>query len=274
MHDALKLKEIQPKAASSVPCAAQIQTGIPIPPVRLLQVMSPSDWEGFTEEWLSYHKTKGTYQAVKRFTGPGDLGLDVVAFTNREGFSSPWDSFQCKHYDHALTPSDVLGEIGKIIYHSFRRTPPFNQACRIPRIHEFVAPFGTGITLGRLLKDPNRLKGEVRLKWESHCIPAIGSGISAPLVGDFLAYFDSFDFSIFGERTGVELIEEHAQTVFYAPRFGGGLPPRVEPDSPPEEPTVAESIYLQKLLEAYSENLGTTIAQREDLSLHPELAGH
>jgi len=121
MSDDFNLHEIEPKATSLVPIATQVSAGLPIPPVRLLQVMSAEDWEQFTVEWLSFHKANGTYQAIKRLSGPGDLGLDVVAFTDNEGFEKPWDSYQCKHYDHALTPGEVYGEIGKIIYHSFKR---------------------------------------------------------------------------------------------------------------------------------------------------------
>ena len=107
MSDDFKLDEIVPAVTSLVPTATQVAAGIPFPPVRLLQVMSPEDWQGFTEEWLSFHKARGTYHSVTRFSGPGDLGLDVVAFTANEGFAKPWDSFQCKRYDHALWPSDV-----------------------------------------------------------------------------------------------------------------------------------------------------------------------
>jgi hypothetical protein len=162
-----EFEEVKPAAASAVPTAAQVYTGVPVPPVSLLQVMSADDWEAFTEEWLSYHKQQGSYESVRRHAGAGDLGLDVVAFTAEEGFEKPWDSYQCKHYDHALRPGDILGEIGKVIYHSFQRTPPFNQACRVPRRHVFVAPKGAGITVGRLLKDAERLKAEVRAKWDS-----------------------------------------------------------------------------------------------------------
>jgi hypothetical protein len=274
MSHELSLDDVDPKATSVVPTAAQISAGIPIPPVRLLQIMSPDEWEGFTEEWLSFHKARGTYQSIKRLSGPGDLGLDVIAFTALQGFAKPWDSYQCKHYDHALAPGDVYGEMGKIIYHSFKRTPPFNQACRVPRSHVFIAPFGVGITLGRLLKDPDRLREEARAKWESHCVPAIGAVIEAPLKGEFLAYFNDFAFSIFGDRTAVELIEEHAQTVFHAPRFGGGLPPREEADAPPAEPTDAESHYLRKLLDAYGDHLGKSVTTKEELVPIPELQKH
>ena len=62
MSDSPILENIDPKSNSAVPTAAQISGGIPIPAVRLLQVMSSDEWEGFTEEWLSFHKANGTYQ--------------------------------------------------------------------------------------------------------------------------------------------------------------------------------------------------------------------
>jgi hypothetical protein len=119
-----ELVEIESNAAATVPTAAQVASGIPVPPVSLLRIMSPDEWEQFTQEWLSFHKNKGTYYSIKKYSGAGDLGLDVVAFTSAEGFAQPWDSYQCKHYDHPLAPGDIYGEIGKIVYHSFCQTPP------------------------------------------------------------------------------------------------------------------------------------------------------
>lgn len=274
MSEDENFKEIQPAAASVVPTAAQVAFGIPVPPVSLLRVMSPNDWEAFTEEWLSFHRTAETYIAVTRYSGPGDLGLDVVAFSSVGKFTAPWDSYQCKHYDHALRPGDVWGEIAKIIFHSFNRTPPFNQSERVPRRHIFVAPDGVGISLKKLLDDPSRLKDEVRAKWYSHCIPALGKGTTAPLKADFLDYFNAFDFSIFEYRTGVELIDEHARTPFYAPRFGGGLPPRYANMSPPDEPTAEESLYLRKLMDAYANHLGQYVESKDALSTESDLAAH
>ena len=274
MSDSPIFENIEPKLTAGVPTAAQVSGGIPIPAVRLLQVMSSDEWEEFTEEWLTFHKANGTYQLIQRSAGSGDLGLDIVAFTANEGFAKPWDSYQCKHYKHALIPSDVYGEIGKIIYHSFLRKPPFNQSCRVPRRHVFIAPFGVGIKLGRLLKDPGRLKEEVHAKWKSHCAPAIGARIEVSPKGDFHAYIDAFDFAIFEGRTAVELVEEHAQTVFHAARFGGGLPLRGDPDAPPTKPTDAESLYLRKLLDAYSDHLEQPVAVSEELAPHSTLEGH
>ncbi len=128
MSEETEFTEIDPEAAEVVPTASQIATGIPVPPVRLLEVMSEDDWEDFTEEWLSYHKDQGTYHSDKKYSGSGDLGLDVVTFASEKGFAAPWDSFQCKHYKHPLAPNDIRGEVAKVVYHSFRQTTPFNQA--------------------------------------------------------------------------------------------------------------------------------------------------
>ena len=266
------LSDVVPKASSLVPAEAQIASGIPIPPIKVLRVMSPGDWEDFTEEWLSYHKNEDTYHSIKRYSGPRDLGLDVVAFTSESGFDRPWDSYQCKHYDHALHPGDVYGEVGKVIYHSFQRTPPFNQACRVPRRHVFVSPLGVGISLGRLLRDPARFKDDVRDKWQSHCTPEIGEGIDAPLEGALREYYEAFDFAIFEDRAPVQLIEEHAKTVFYHARFGGGFPQREDPDAPPDTPAEVESLYLRKLIDAYSDHLGQAVT--DESRLQEELLQH
>jgi len=269
-----EFQEIEPNTAAIVPTAAQVAGGVPMPPVSLLRIMSADTWEDFTEEWLSFHRRQGTYQSIRKYRGSGDLGLDVVAFTSDDGFAAPWESFQCKHYDHPLEPNDIRGEVAKVVFHSFRRTPPFNQTYRTPSRHIFVSPQGVGVTVGRLLKDPYGLKEDIRAKWDGYCVRKIGKNLVAPLTGDLLDYFNAFDFSIFGDKTGAELIEEHAQTIFYAPRFGGGLPPRGEPTLPPSEPDEQESVYLRKLLDTYDDRLGRTTNDKSMLEKHPSFQRH
>jgi len=264
-HQNNMLKDITPKAEKATPTAAQVLQGIPIPPVSLLPVLSAEDWEQFTHEWLWYFKNSGIYHDVNKFSGSGDLGLDLVAFSSDTGFDAPWDSFQCKQYKHALQPSDIYPEVGKIIYHSFMRTPPFNQSERVPRRHTFVCPHGVGITVGRWLKDPSRFKQEVETHWEANCVPNIQKGLVAPLTDDLQAYFNAFDFSIFEDVSAVDLIATHSKTPFYAPRFGGGLPPRPLVDQPPQEPLAEESIYLRKLIDAYSDHKGSRIIVVDEL---------
>lgn len=273
MLEDFKPVDIETQESKCVPTAALVSSGIPIPPVRLIEIFSPDEWEAFTEEWLTFHKTNGVYEAIRRYSGPGDLGLDVVAFTASD-FAEPWDSFQCKHYDHALTPGDVCAEVGKIIYHSFKRTPPFNQLCFVPRRHIFVSPRGVGITVGRWFKDPLRFREEICERWNTQCVLKLGAGISAPLEGDLSNYIHAFDFSIFGDKTGAELIGEHSKTVFYAPRFGGGLPQREEVPEPPNEPSDHESLYLRKLYDVYEEHTSHTVASINELEEYPHFVKH
>lgn len=274
MIDDCQFKDIVPKAAASVPMAEQVDAQYPVPPVKLIQVFEPNDWEALTEEWLTYRIKQAEYHKVRRYSGPGDLGLDVVAFSDSSGFDGPWDGFQCKHYDHPLRPGDIRAEVAKIIYHSYSKTPPFNGLCRTPRAHAFVCPHGVGIKVGRMLADQSLLKEHIRENWSDKCVQAIGKGVKAPLEGEFLDYFENFDFSIFTDVTPIELIDEHAHTVFHASRFGGGLPGRAASQMPPDQPTSEESIYLKQLLEAYSDHLNKSVTSCDDLSDNEELANH
>lgn len=204
----------------------------------------------------------------------GRSWLDVVAFTTVDGFKAPWDSYQCKHYGQPLSPEDVRIEIAKLVHHSFKKSPPYNQACPLPRRHIFVSPRGCGITVARWFKDAARFKKEVRDYWLKNGIPNIGKGIDQKFEGAFLKYFDAFDFSIFGDKSAVELIEEHEKTIFHAARFGGGLPARDPVSAPPSVPDAVESAYLKKLFAVYGENTGKTVGERAHLEDHSDLLDH
>ena len=235
-----------------------------------------------SEPWTSFSVTtcpfRGRFQSFSSFFPMKRSVLPTwKKLTAEEGFSQVWDSFQCKLsavHDHPLTPEDVSGEVAKILYHSFMKTPPFNQAYRVPRKHTFVSPRGSGITVGRWFKDPDRFKKEISERWGKHCVPKIGRDISAPLEGDFASYFDSFDFSIFGDKSAVEMIEQHSHTVFHAVRFGGGLPARDTVPPPPPEPSAGESLYLKRLFDAYGDHLSEDVSDREQLTDHSELLDH
>ncbi|MYC69001.1 MAG: restriction endonuclease [Acidobacteriia bacterium] len=271
MADEFNLRDVEP-VVDAVVTAAQIARGIPIPAVSRLATMSADEWEQFTEEWSTYLKNQGEYCRVRRSAGSGDRGLDIVAFTSERGFADPWDSFQCKHYSRVLGPRDVCIEVVKLIYHSFNRTIPFNQACRVPRRHVFISPKGAGLTVHRWLEDKDEFKRDFKNRWEQCCVTALGKHV--PLAGNLLAYVEAFDFGIFDDRSGIELVEQHAETRFHTARFGGGLPPRERTPRPPATPTDEESVYIRKLLDAYEDHLGKAIETDADLSEVPEIRQH
>ena len=271
MAEDFRLREVEPQV-SSVATAVQISHGMPITAVARLGLMSADEWEQFTEEWVTYLKHMGEYTRVRRSGGSGDRGLDVVAFTSEQGFDTAWDSYQCKHYADVLGPDDVCVEAAKIIYHSFNRAPPFNQGSRVPRRHVFVSPRGSGTKAGRWLMDREEFRRELKERWHK-CAPKV-DGKQVLLQGGLLEYVDGFDFGIFDDRSGVELVEQHAETPFHAARFGGGLPPREKVSAPPVAPTERESVYLSKLLDAYEDHLGSAVTTEADLDSDPAMRGH
>lgn len=256
-------RALTPKPQSGLCTSNHVASGIPIPKTRRVELFSDSEWEEFTEEWAS--SLQASYVHVVRFAGAGDQGLDVLGFVSDNTFAGGWDNYQCKHYVHALRPSDIWVEIGKIIYYSFLgEYPP-------PRKYFFVAPKGISTGLEKLLAKPEKLKLELKKNWQQHCESEITSKVSAPLTGDLLSFFDQFDFAIFSAKSLVELVEGHSKTPFHSVRFGGGLPARPPSAQPPEIIESTESRYIQQIFEAYSDHMQEIIKDVTHIESVPEL---
>ena len=241
------MKLITPREPTAAPSSAHVQTGVPIPKPMRVRSFSPDDWEVFVEEWAT--TLEGSYTKVRRFGGPGDCGVDVAGFCTPDDFGGTWDNYQCKRYGHPLRPSDIWVEIGKIIYYSY--VGNFS----VPRAHYFVASSGVGTALEKLLNEPEELKANFQSNWNNHCKKKLTATKIIELQGDFLAYVELFDFSIFSSRSHIELIDAHSHTSYHAVRFGGGLRARPKPDTPPVQPATNESRYIRQLLDAYGDHL-------------------
>lgn len=257
------LKEIEPKEPTNVASSAHVQTGVPIPKVMRVKQFSPEAWEEFTEEWAS--SLESDYVKVRRFGGSGDLGVDIAGFASNKGFEGEWDNYQCKRYDHPLRPSDIWVEIGKIIYYSFK------EKYAPPRRHYFVCSQDIGTSLEKLLNNPAELKDNAGKNWDKYCLGGITSTEAIVLTGQLKDHFENFDFSIFSSRSVVELVEGHSKTNFHAVRFGGGLPPRPDPEQPPAAPKDHESRYIRQLLDAYADHLNAVLADPNALDQHNNL---
>ncbi len=238
-------KELRPSPQKGLYSSEHVVSGISMPKTKRIESFSPDEWEEFTEEYA--YSLIESYQKVLRFGGAGDKGLDVVGFINGSTFADGWDNYQCKFYGHALYPSDVWLEFGKIIYFSFIGD------YTAPRKYYFVAPKGIGTTLSNLLSRPDELKKQIRGQWDEKINTNISTTFDTPLSGELLDYFDTFDFSIFDSSSLAELVIGHSKTPFHAVRFGGGLAMRPESDLPPEKTASNENIYIKQLLYAYGD---------------------
>lgn len=208
-------------------------------------MLEPAEWEAFVEEWAL--SLGGHYYSVKRHSGAGDKGLDVIGLIGSDQLSDGYDNFQCKRYDTPLAPSDIWLELGKLIFYTWRKDyPP-------PRYYFFVSPKGIGTKLQKLLGDAGRLKSGLKENWEKQCRTGITASQEVALERDLLAHLDAFDFRIFRSLSGAQLVEAHSRTPFHAVRFGGGLPLR-PPVEVPEEVLPEETRFTEQLMEAYSDN--------------------
>jgi hypothetical protein len=237
------------------------------PAVKLVEIFSPDDWEGFAEEFVG--SVVPAYKKMMRFTGPGDMGRDVVGFLSDKSFDGLWDNYQCKRYGHKLTPADIWVELGKLIYYAFR------GEFKPPRNYFFAGSKDTGLALKKMLTNPALLKSELIARWDKHCMKQITDTGEIKLDGALRAYLDAFDFTIFKALSVVEMIAIHSKTPYYIRRFGvANIPARPKPDLPPAAVQATESLYVQQLLQAYADHLKVPVNEVKDLAKWPEIEEH
>lgn len=253
----------EPSNAMSI-ASDTVVSGPPIPALDRIKLFSSNEWEDFVLEWADSLRTK--YATVERCGGAGDMGRDVVAFVS--GSSGAWDNFQCKHYGHALRPTDIWVELGKLVYYTHQGEFTY------PRAYAFVAPQGGGTKLSNLFRKPESLKQGLKDNWASYCRSAITSTTDVALDGELLAHLDELDFGIFLATPPLKIIDAHAKTRWHVARFGGGLPPRPEVPAPPDVPDETEAGYIGQLWLAYGDHLRAEIASVDDLGDRDDLVEH
>lgn len=240
--------------------------GPAILPHQKVQLMAAEEFEVFVEEWGSSQKPK-RYARIERHSGAGDMGIDVGAFDSATDPNAPWDNYQCKHYNHALQPNEVLIELGKVLYYTWR------GMYTIPRKYYFCAPHDVGSTLAKLLRNAPRLKEHLRSNWTTHCEKKLHKSSVVPLSGSLLEHFEKFDFSVFSYIPVAELLEGHKRTNHHVLRFGGGLPDRKKSIEPPPFVGTHETVYVNQLLQAYADHLDIPLTKISEISKH-ELVKH
>jgi hypothetical protein len=219
--------------------------------------MSPQAWEDFIFEWAYSLKTK--YARVEQCGSSGDMGRDIVAFEST-AVDDPWDNYQCKHYDHRLSPADIWTELGKLAHYTFV------GEYSLPRRYIFVAPQGPGNALSKLLRRADELREKLFSVWDRCCRTRIASTKQIILDSAMRAHIEKMDFSIFRVASPLTIIEEHRGTPWYVTRFGGGLPPRRDAPLPPATIGSEEANYVRALLDAYEDRLGMTIGSMNELA--------
>jgi hypothetical protein len=257
----------EPDLSTGIVTDDQMVHGPSIPPQQRIWLYSAEQWEGLIHEW-SHFCLKKLYSHVQRFTGAGDRGIDIAGFVNGPNFQGVWDNYQCKHYGNPLSPGDAWPEIGKILWHSFKKE------YKAPRRYYFVAPRGAGTKLLSLLADPARLKQELMAKWDKDVKSRITATEDVLLQGDFQSYVEAFHFSIFEVKTALQVIEDHLNCFCLSACCGGGCPPRPAAGMPPDDLAPEESRYVAQLLAAYADHKKTAVPDVKALKAWAKLSEH
>ncbi|MDR6676120.1 ABC-three component system protein [Pseudomonas oryzihabitans] len=230
-----------PPAPTYTLTALDVQQGAPIHPLDRLQIMSADEWEIFTLELVFY--LSKNYEMVTRCAGAGDKGRDVIG-----RFSSGWDNYQCKHYGDKLSVADVVAELGKLVFYTWRGD------YTLPREYRFVTPKGCSADCIDLFSNKARIKSEIISRWDKSCRDKITKTQSVFLEGGLLSYLDSIDFSFVDEMSSLDLVEKHSRTPYHLSRFGSyHLKRPLIKKNAPEAVGDNEKIYIEALLSAFSD---------------------
>jgi len=239
----------------------RISKGNYIIPIQRVRLFSSDDWEMFIEEWLDIKKAD--YFNIKKSGGAGDKGIDIAAYNEdpQKAFNYKWDCYQCKHYSNALTPTDVYVEFGKIIYYSYKKEYP------VPQKYYFISPHGCGTSLFKLLENPENLQKKIFENWDAYCRLKITAEQEIILEGDFLVYFQNFDFTIFNTVQCKVIIEEHKKHQNHLFRFGGDLQdrPKLIAKDISNEIKSTELTYVNNLLKTYNSDSNNAYSSIDEL---------
>lgn len=231
---------------------------------RLLIALGDDDLERFVREWVSQRKE---YIEVERYTGPGDMGRDVVGFLTSQRHEGSWHNYQCKQYGKTL-PTDIgIREVGKVLYYSSRGefTPP--------TAFFFVAPRGVNRNLKRLIAKPEEFRQVLLNCWGKYCANEISAGVEVPLDPTLRSLLETWDFSSVRVISVDMMLSDPAAKPVLVSWFGAdpGPPPA---GSVPAAIEAREMPYIEQLLGAYGEREGCSFANYVSVKAHAAHGQH
>lgn len=233
---------------------------------RDILAMNDSDLERFVDDWIGRKKEKYV-GGDERFSGPGDLGRDVVGYQTTKKHDGPWDNFQCKQLRKTLLEADAIKELGKIFFHSSQ------GRYSLPSRYVFVAPRGVTRAVIELIAHPSRWKARVLEKWDEWCAKRIVDNQRVPLDAAIRERIDTFNFNSISALDAYKMLKDPDIRPVLVQWFGedpGDAPVGVVPDNIQKE----EQPFINQLIEAYCERHGSSLANVNAVSAHAECGEH
>lgn len=233
-----------------------IKRGVVTPSSQVL-LFHPDQWEKLVEvACLNRPLGNGQmYSFVKQLGGAGDGGRDVEARLIPTLEQGQWDLYQGKHYDHALTPTDVFKELAKFFKHLAAKTYPE------PRHYYLCAPRGVGNDLHNLLTKPDEFKRRLLDDWKAGKTGL--KGRTDELTSDLEQLILAFDFGNIIECQTRDILTWHALAQKAHFDLFGFEAERGDDPLTPTAPTAHEQVYVEELLKVYAEISGKSLTLDE-----------
>jgi len=220
-----------------------------IQPSSQVLLLSPDQWEDLilTATRQRALAAGGQYAAVKRLGGAGDGGRDIEARYGQALVRDGWDLYQAKHYAQGLTHSDVFPEMAKFFKQLSLKTYPR------PSCYYFCSPRAVGNDLhNTMAAGAAFFKAKFIDAWKNEHTGM--KARAAELTQDVQAAIDDFDFDRFIECPVHDLLAWHALDKAAHHGLFGIVPQRGDDDPMPAQPAGHESVYVNELLRAYTED--------------------
>jgi hypothetical protein len=235
-----------------------------IPSERLIIAMPADELEKFAREWALLKKG---YFGVERFSGPGDMGRDVVGYLTEEKHEGDWHNYQCKQYGRALPLASGLAELGKILHYAHE------GEFTAPTKYFFVAPKGVVRTLRGYISKPSQLKKALLDKWNDYCAEAITKKQVIALSPSLRSFIEAWNFSCVSVISVDDMLSDPAGKIIMAKRF------KENPDPAPKGVVPAlledrEMPYVRQLLDAYGERDACDYANHDEVKDHEDHGPH
>lgn len=228
-----------------------------IDPIKMLEIFTPQQYEEVVLDWVEgYLKKQNSYYDVERLGGTNDKGRDVIAVYDSSRLL--WDNYQCKHYSASLSPSDIKKEIAKLCYYTYKKDYP------VPQKYFFVAPKALSPEAHDLIYyKKDELKAQIIANWDKD-FKKIFLKDNVSMTTELNYHIENnINFDIFSHISPTEFISQHKQTNHYAFRFKQRIKrnPDVEIDAPDDIDYPKEEVYINHLLDAYTDNHKSNITE-------------
>ncbi|MBR1121740.1 hypothetical protein JQ628_09480 [Bradyrhizobium lablabi] len=235
-----------------------------IHPERHILVMPSDELEKFAREWALLKKG---YFGVERFSGPGDMGRDVVGYLTKAKHEGDWHNYQCKQYGKAVPLGSGLGELGKILY--FAHEGKFTA----PTKYFFVAPKGVVRPLREYISKPSQLKKVLIDTWDNYCAKTITKTAVVVLTPSLKTFIEAWDFSCVSVISVDDMLGDPAGKIIMAKRFKENPEPAPK-GVVPIDLEDREMPYVRQLLDAYGERDSCAYADHREVKDHDDHGPH